>query len=260
MTHALQNPAKVKLASGGLVLCLNIRQMRSVESAMIAQACDFDIIVVDREHTPISAELTSGICVAALSVGITPLVRVASPSARDIGHALDGGALGVIVPQVNNRADAQAVVNYSKYPPLGRRSVAAMGPTMRYQPPSLAESLRIQNEATLICVLLETSEAIEKAQEIAAVPGVDVLIVGSVDLSTEFGEPGKFDGAKVQEAYAAVAAAARTEKKHFTIAGGSREQQARPVGMGARILMGGMDVNYFMTAAKQETAALRKLL
>ena len=227
---------------------------------MIAQACDFDVIVVDREHTPISAELTSGICVAALAIGMTPLVRVASPSARDIGHALDAGALGVIVPQVNNRADAQAVVNYSKYPPIGRRSVAALGPAMRYQPPGLVESLRMQNEATLICVLLETAEAIESAREIAAVPGIDVLIVGSVDLSTEFGEPGRFDSIKVQEAYAVVAAAAFAEKKHFTIAGGSREQQAKSVSMGARMLMGGMDVNYFMSAAKQETAALRKLL
>ncbi|MGZ3408959.1 MAG: HpcH/HpaI aldolase family protein [Rhizomicrobium sp.] len=259
MSHVLRNPAKDRLAVGELVLCLSIRQMRSVESAMIAQACGFDVIIIDREHTPISAELTSGICVAALGLGLTPMVRVATPSLPDIGNALDTGALGIIAPQVNSAADAEAVVRYAKYPPMGRRSVAALGPAMRYQPPALPESLRAQNDATLICVLLETAEAIANARDIARVPGIDVLMIGSVDLSTEYGVPGQFADAKMQRAYEMVASACGAEKKQFAVAGGSREQQAKFVAMGARMIMGGMDVNYFMTAAKQETAALRAL-
>ena len=104
MSHLLRNPAKEKLAIGELVLCLSIRQLRTVDCAMIVQACGFDVIVIDREHAPISTELTSAICVAALGLGLTPLVRVAALTAHEIGLALDGGALGVIVPQVNTRA------------------------------------------------------------------------------------------------------------------------------------------------------------
>jgi 2-keto-3-deoxy-L-rhamnonate aldolase RhmA len=260
MSHSLRNPAKDRLAAGELVLCLSIRQMRSVESAMIAKACGFDIIIVDREHTPISAELTSGICVSALGIGMTPLVRVAAPTAPDIGNALDGGALGVIVPQVNTRADAEAVASFAKYPPLGRRSVAALGPAMHYEPPPLVESLQQQNEATLICVLLETADAIANARGIAGVAGIDVLMIGSVDLSTEFGIPGQFAHAKMQNAYETVAEACRAEQKHFAVAGGSRDQQGKFISMGARMIMGGMDVNYLMTAARQETTALRALL
>ena len=66
MNCLLRNPAKDKLVVGELVLCLSIRQMRTVDCAMIAQACGFDVIVIDREHAPISAELTSAICVATL--------------------------------------------------------------------------------------------------------------------------------------------------------------------------------------------------
>jgi 4-hydroxy-2-oxoheptanedioate aldolase len=259
MTHVLRNPAKDKLAAGELVVCLSIRQMRSIESAMIAQACGFDVIIIDREHTPISAELTSGICVAALAVGITPLVRVSTPGLPEIGNALDGGALGIIAPQVNSADDAHAVVAYAKYPPMGRRSVAALGPVMRYQPPPLVDSLRAQNDATLVCVLLESAQAIQNAREIASVPGVDVLMIGSVDLSTEYGVPGQFGDPKMEAAYDAVANACAAEKKQFAVAGGSREQQARFVAMGARMLMGGMDVNYFMTAARQEVTSLRAL-
>jgi 2-keto-3-deoxy-L-rhamnonate aldolase RhmA len=260
MTYPLRNPLKDKLAAGELVLCLSIRQMRSVDCAMIAQACGFDVVIVDREHAPISAELTSAICVATLGLGLTPLVRVVALTAHEIGLALDGGALGVIVPQVNNPADAEAAVQFCKYPPLGRRSVAALGPTMRYQLPLLAESIERQNAATLVCVLLETGEAIANAREIASVPGVDVLMIGSVDLSTELGRPGQFTDPAMQQAYATVAAACQDAAKQFAVAGGSVDQQRAFVSLGARLLMGGIDVNYLMKAASQDAATLRALL
>ena len=85
---------------------------------------------------------------------------------------------------MNNAADAEAVVRFCKFPPLGRRSVAALGPTMRYQPPPLAESIEQQNAATMVCVLLETQQQ-TLARARSRLPGVDVLMIGSVDLSTE---------------------------------------------------------------------------
>lgn len=260
MSYQLRNAAKDKLAAGEPVLCFSIRQLRTVDSAMIAQACGFDVVIVDREHAPISTELTSAICVAALGLGLTPLVRVAALTAHDIGLALDGGALGVIVPQVNNRADAESAVRLSKYPPLGQRSVAALGPAMRYQPPPLTESIEQQNAATLVCVLLETGQAIVKVREIASVPGVDVVMIGSVDLSTELGRPGHFTDPAMQQAYASVAAACHDAGKQFAVAGGSIDQQRVFVTLGARLLMGGIDVNYLIKAASQDAAALRALL
>ena len=260
MSHLLRNPAKEKLAIGELVLCLSIRQLRTVDCAMIVQACGFDVIVIDREHAPISTELTSAICVAALGLGLTPLVRVAALTAHEIGLALDGGALGVIVPQVNTRADAEAAVRFCKYPPLGRRSVAALGPAMRYQPPPLAESIEQQNAATLVCVLLETRNAIGNAHEIAHVLGVDVLMIGSVDLSTELGRSGQFGDPVMQQAYGSVAAACQDAGKQFAVAGGSVDQQRAFVNLGARLLMAGIDVNYLMKAASQDAAILRSLL
>ena len=181
-------------------------------------------------------------------------------TAHDIGLALDGGALGVIVPQVNNARDAEAVVRFCKFPPLGRRSVAALGPTMRYQPPAARESIEQQNAATMVCVLLETRKAIANAHEIAHVPGVDVLMIGSVDLSTELGQSGQFADPVMQQAYGSVAAACQDAGTQFAVAGGSVDQQRTFVDLGARMLMGGIDVNYLMKAASQDTVTLRSLL
>jgi 2-keto-3-deoxy-L-rhamnonate aldolase RhmA len=254
------NPAKRKLAGGGLVLCLNIRQMRTADAAMIVQACGFDVVVLDREHSPISAEMTSTICVAALGLGVTPLVRVASHAAQDISGALDGGAQGVIVPHVNDGDEAAALVRHAKYPPLGHRSVAALGPASRYQPPPLAESLRRQNEALLLVAMLETPAAIANADTIAAVAGIDALLIGSVDLSAELGVPGQLEHELLRRSYATVANACRAHGKHFAIAGGDRELKGELIAMGARLVIGGMDFSYLIAGARQEATAIRAMI
>lgn len=100
-----------KLAAGELVLCMNLRLARSVDIAMVAKAGGYDALYVDMQHAPYSIETTSTICAAALGVGITPLVRVPGHGAQWISRVLDGGAQGVIVPDVNTRAQAEAIVN-----------------------------------------------------------------------------------------------------------------------------------------------------
>src|ERR1051326_7596944 len=90
-----------KLAAGELVLCMNLRLARSVDIAMVAKAGGYDALYVDMQHAPYSIETTSTICAAALGIGITPLVRVPSHDAQWMSRVLDGGAQGVIVPDVN---------------------------------------------------------------------------------------------------------------------------------------------------------------
>ena len=94
---------------------------------MIVQAAGLDTIIVHAEHSTISAEATLSISAAALALGMTPMVRIASHAASAIGAALDGGALGLIVPRVETRAEAEAIAAEARYPPLGRRSVARAG-------------------------------------------------------------------------------------------------------------------------------------
>ncbi len=109
---------KEKLAAGELMLCMNLRLARSVDIAMVAKAGGYDALYVDMQHAPYSIETTT-ICAAALGIGITPLVRVPNHDAQWMSRVLDGGAQGVILPDVNTRAQAEAIVSACRFPPLG---------------------------------------------------------------------------------------------------------------------------------------------
>ena len=260
-TFELHNPAKRKLAAGEFVLAMTVRQLRTAEAAMIIQAAGFDTIIVDAEHSTISAEATSSICAAALALGMTPMVRIASHAASAIGAALDGGALGLIVPRVETRAEAEAIAAEARYPPLGRRSVAGLGATTRYRALPLDAVMRQRNAATLLIAMLETGTGIANAGDIAAVPGIDGLLIGPNDLAAELGIAGQKGHPKLREAHSAVAAACRARKKHFAVAtfGDEREYQAALVADGARFIMAGIDVNYVLAAAKRDVESLRAL-
>ena len=108
-------------------------------AALVAKAGGYDALYVDMEHSPYSIDTAATICAAAIGVGITPLVRVPSHDGHWSSRVLDGGAQGVIVPHVNNRAEAEAVVRNCRFPPLGRRSVMGLGPALGYRAMPLGE-------------------------------------------------------------------------------------------------------------------------
>jgi 2-keto-3-deoxy-L-rhamnonate aldolase RhmA len=260
-TTAFENPARRKLAAGELVLCMGLRQARTVDIPMIAAACGFDSVYVDMEHSPISLETTSTICAGSIGLGITPLVRVPSHEQHHASRALDGGALGVIVPHVNNRAQAEALVSNCRFPPLGHRSVGGSGPSLAYRSLPLGEVNHRLNEQTLLIVMLETPEGIANADAIASVPGVDILLIGSNDLCSELGIPGQLRHAKLREAYEKTAAACRAHRKVLGVGGirGDLELQTDLVKMGARFIIAGSDVTYLMAAAKKDADTLRAI-
>jgi 2-keto-3-deoxy-L-rhamnonate aldolase RhmA len=261
LENSLENPAKRKLAAGGLVLCMGLRQARTVDIAMIAAACGFDSVYVDMEHSPISTETTSTICAGAIGLGITPLVRVPSHRHDHATRALDGGALGVIVPHVNSRAEARALVENCRFPPVGHRSVMGTGPALGYRPLPLGDINQRLNGQTLLIVMLETPEGIKNADDIASVPGIDVLLIGSNDLCTELGIPGQLRHPKLREAYESTAAACRAHAKILGVGGirGDLELQSELVKMGARFIIAGSDVTYLTAAAKKDVDTLRSI-
>lgn len=254
MTPSLENPAKRKLAGGGLVLCMGIRQARTVDIAMVIAECGFDSFYVDMEHSPISHETAAALCAGAIGLGLTPVVRVAGHNAHEATRILDGGALGLIFPHVNNGAEAAALVDACKHPPMGHRSVAGTGPALGYRRMPASEVNQAANERTMLIFMVETPEAVERADEIAAVPGFDVLLIGSNDLCAEMGIAGQLRHAKLRDAQRAVAAACRRHGKVYGIAGLSTEfdLQAELIRDGARFVMTGSEVNYLAAAARAE--------
>src|SRR5258708_24449148 len=150
---------------------MTVRLVRSVEIARIEKTAGFDSIYVDVEHASLSLETTSQICIAALEIGVAPFVRVPSNRPEHVSRALDGGALGVIAPHIRSAADAREVVASAKYPPFGERSMGGALPHLHYRSFPAAEANAAMNEATMVGAQFQTADAIDKADETAAVAG-----------------------------------------------------------------------------------------
>jgi 2-keto-3-deoxy-L-rhamnonate aldolase RhmA len=149
-------------------------------------------------------------------------------------------------------AEARAVVESCRYPPHGHRSASGSGPALGYASRSQGEVSSYLNEQTLLIAMIETPEAIENADAIAAVDSIDVLHIGSSDLSTEMGIAGQYKHARMRQAYEATAKAARAHGKSMGV-GGVREDfefQNWLMQLGMRYLTGGSDVGYILSAGR----------
>ncbi len=255
------NLAKKKLAANELVLCMGVNQLRTPNIAMIAAACGFDAVYIDLEHNPTSLETAAAVCVAALGMGVTPIARVTSHDPHDATRILDCGAQGIMVPHVQNAAEARAIVEACLYAPKGHRSAFGSGPALGYAALGQAEVCRRLNEQTLLMAMIETPEAVANAEAIATVEGIDVLHIGASDLSTEMGIPGQYQHERMRAAFETVAKAARSHGKSMGV-GGVRQDfefQSWLLRLGVRYLTGGSDVGYILSAGRADVKQLREL-
>lgn len=253
------NPLVRKLVAGDSALCLAVRVMRLPHIAHMAKAAGFDALYVDMEHSMVGIETTSNLCIAAWDIGVAPLVRVPSHDAHTVSRVLDGGAAGIIVPHIETAAEAAAVVNAALFPPLGKRSVAGSGVVMGYTAYPPEEICHRLNQRTLIVAMLESEGGIANADAIAAVPGIDMLLIGTNDLCAELGVHGQHEHPKIRAAYETVAKACKKHRLPLGI-GGIKTGPLLPelYDLGARFLLARTDEALLLAAAKDETKALRQ--
>jgi 2-keto-3-deoxy-L-rhamnonate aldolase RhmA len=255
-----RNAVKDKLARDQLVLGLSIRLVRTPDAAKLAKATDHDFLFIDMEHSALSFETVVDMSVAALDSGITPIVRVIGHDHWQASRVLDCGAMGVVVPHVDTAAEAKRAVDACRYPPLGRRSMSAGFPHFDYEAVAPAEAARLHNENTLVVVMVETAEAIENVDAIAATEGVDVVHVGTNDLLADIGLPGQFDHPQVARMYEQVITACHRHGKHAGL-GGVRDADLckRYLKMGFRFMTTNSDLAFLIAGASRRTAELRAL-
>ncbi len=257
----LRNHMKEKLARNETVASMTVRLSRSIEIAHVAATAGFDTLYVDLEHNTLSIDTCCQICIAAQSIGITPLVRVPANTPDYICRVLDGGAMGVITPHVRSAAEARAMVELVKFPPLGRRS--AGGPLSQYSYRSfpMGETYAAMNDATSLVVMMETVTALENVEEIIATDGVDMLLIGSNDLCAEMGITGQYDHPRLAQAFERSIAAARRVGKHVGIGGlASRDDLMTTfVQMGARYVSTGTDLAFLLGACAQKAQFVRDI-
>ena len=259
IADVLRNTLKDKLARGEVAASMTVRLVPGVEIARLAKTAGFDSLYVDMEHSSFSLETTGQICIAALAAEVTPLVRV--PDVATVSRVLDAGALGVIAPHIRSAAAARDYVAAAKFPPLGERSAAGPLPHLHYRTFPAAEADAALNAATMLVVQFESEEAIVKADEILAVDGVDMVLIGSNDLLADWGLPGQFEHPRLREAYAKTIAACRRHGKYAGVGGLATRPQlaAEFVAMGARYVSTGTDLGFLLAACTAKAKEVRDM-
>ncbi len=258
-TMPVPNTTKRKLADGALALGFLVHHLRTVAVPHLAAASDHDFLFIDTEHGAFSIQEATQLCLAALPTGITPLVRVCAGALHEATRLLDNGALGIVVPHVDTAKQARHIADALRYPPAGTRSWGGPPPAYLCQPAGdVAEAQAALNAELLTVVMIETAAAVENAADIAAVDGIDVLLIGSFDLTTDLGIAGQMDHPKLVDAYETVARACRKHGKVLGAGGINGAADAhRYIGMGARFVTNASDHAYVLEGARARTGMLR---
>jgi 4-hydroxy-2-oxoheptanedioate aldolase len=256
----MTNPARDRLAKGEVSIGVGLRQARTSDIAAAMKTAGYDWLFLDLEHSSMSEDMAVQISMAANGYGIAPIVRVPNRQYDMATRVLDGGAWGIVMPHVDTPEEAREVADRLRYPPQGHRSVAGNMPQFAFRTLPLAESSAAINANVLVVVMLETPRAIENADAIAAVPGIDVLLIGANDLAMEMGIPQQVGSERMLNAYQRLVSACRKHNKWAGLGGVYVEDlMTKYIGMGARFVLSGNDMSFMMTGAQTRAKFLREV-
>ena len=254
----LRNPALERMRAGDVALGMVVRLGRSGDIARIAKSTGHDFVFIDSQHSLFSLETIGHITQTALGCGVTPIVRTRGWDDPDTSLMLDNGVLGIVIPDVSTAEQARAAVDTCKFPPIGKRSVSGGYPMFDFRAVPLKETVPELNDKTLVICMIETVEGLANIEEIAAVPGVDVLHIGCNDLLMNMGHPGAFGSPEIMAAMERIIAAANKNGK-FAGLGGDRdpERQAHFIRQGVKFVTTQTDIAMLAAEATRRVQGLR---
>lgn len=253
----LINKTRARLARKELCIGLSLRMVRHIDIGRLLETAGFDFGFIDQEHSGFSLDMSGFLSTALQDVGVTPMVRVPSFEPYHAGKALDMGAMGIFFPAVGTAEEAEHCVNICKFPPQGERSVAST-PQVAFRGVHIGEATAIANRETLVVVMLESPEAVARADEIAAVPGVDVLLLGANDLGMALGIPAQPEHPQLHALFEKTIGACLNNGITAGF-GGIYEEPAmrRYIQMGARFILSGNDIGMLLVGMQQRASMLR---
>ena len=233
-------------------------QMGSPVAADIAGRGGFDWALIDLEHGAGNEGDLVPQLLALTASGVSGFVRVESASRMRIGRALDLGATGIMVPQVNDAATARDVVRWCEYPPTGSRGVALSARGASYGGSKHGDVGALSHEVVRIAQI-ETEVAVGAINAIAAVDGIDVLFVGPSDLSHSLGIPGQFDDPRFGSAVEAIAVAATRHGRALGVHLPNLEQLSRYRDLGFTLVSIAADSTSLLAAFRGAVATAKAI-
>jgi 4-hydroxy-2-oxoheptanedioate aldolase len=252
----MKNRLKELLQAGKPAIGTLVHLPSGPVAEVLAQA-GFDWLMFDAEHGPINIETLQAMISATRGTDTVPTVRIARNLDWLAKQAMDIGALGIMVPGVNSKEEALAATRALRYPPQGERGVGPTFAALRWGL-TAAEYIKLANDQMLAIIQIEHIDAVNRIDEILAVPRVDLPLIGPYDLSASMGLIGQTAHPKVQEAIARVLAAGKKANLPVGIFGVTADEINKYLEQGFRAILVGVDASFLAAGAKEMLSQIKR--
>ncbi|KAL4898363.1 Pyruvate/Phosphoenolpyruvate kinase-like domain-containing protein [Aspergillus ambiguus] len=251
--YTISNPFRTRILNGEITPLMSIKFVTGNQIPMMCKMAGIHAVFIDMEHSALDMRTVSELILACNYVGVSPVVRSPSKSHWHISRILDAGASAIVIPHVETVQEVRDIVQHAKFAPLGSRGCTNNQAAFNFQHvPTLVQN-EVLNSQTMLIPMIETPAAVKLAEEIFAVEGVDGVLVGSNDLCTDLGIPGKYDSPLYQDAVAKIIDAGRMTGKPIGIGGigGRLDILEKWFAMGATWSLSGQDASMLQAGMKE---------
>ena len=246
-----------RVLAGECVYGTMIRQARDPGAPSIFAAAGYDFVFIDMEHGNYNMETVADLIRGAKSAEMATIIRVPRLETFFISRVLDAGAEGIMVPMTSTKEQAEEIVRYSKYTPLGQRGFGNQTGQTDYKPLKTPDFMKEANEHTLIVAQIETREAIENVDSILSVEGIDVGLIGPNDLSISLGIPDQMGSEILTKAIDKVVEMAKKKGKATGIHIANIEALRKWRSKGMTVLAYSTDIGFMYNASKSSLEELK---
>jgi 2-keto-3-deoxy-L-rhamnonate aldolase RhmA len=258
MTQGVRpNPVRARLRAGATCYGIMAAEFFTPGFCQIAANAGAEFVIFDMEHGAIGIDVLKQQIAFARGTGLSPFVRVPGLHYHLVAPVLDAGAMGIMVPMLETRVQAEQLAAWCRYRPEGVRGLGFGVAHDDYAPGDVVAKMREENERTLVIALVETATGIENVDDILGVPGIDVGWLGHYDLTNTMGITAQFDSPAFHLAVEKLLAAAARHGKSAGFLATSVEMAREWRAKGFRCLCYGTDISVFQTALRDGIQALR---
>ena len=255
-----ENRFKQVRDAGGIPIGHMISEFGTRGIAGTLNVIDIDFVLIDMEHTTFTVSEVADLILWFRATTIAPFVRIPQIEHHFIARLMDAGALGLMIPDVRNAEEAQAIVNSAKFPPIGTRGLVAGRANTDFRSVDPAEYMAYANDNITIICQIESQDGLDNLDAIATTPGVDVLWVGQNDLTQDLGIFGQFQHEKFLSAMRQVVAAG--QKHNCGIGAQPRDMQLTEqwLQLGFNVISYSSDNSVYKAAMTQSITELRDVI
>ncbi len=252
-----ENPVKRQLQAGGVVLGPMVLEFNTPGMASLMEATGVDFVLYDMEHGGFGFDTMRQVLSYSRGRRAVPILRVPDTQYGLLAPVMDMGAKGVVVPFVDTAEQARTIVAATKYPPWGRRGASFRIAHDDFRLGDVVDKMREANQETLVVVQIETGTALSHLDAIAAIDGVDVLVIGHLDLANSLGIPGRVDDPRILNASRQVIDACNRQGKACGRVVWNTASAIAAVDDGYRFLIFGSDVVWLQESLARGVSEVR---